>query len=127
MVNSGQVEISGDEKNKGFIWGFPTSNKRWKNSWFFTGGEWGRSVSADSRRNFVAKRVPRHFTSPDAWSKADPALSDAEVSHLAAAAVLPLDERGREFLLVEEKMISQQIFTRLPAELPRRKFSTCFL
>ena len=32
MANPGQVEISGDEKKKGFIWGFPSSNKRWKNS-----------------------------------------------------------------------------------------------
>ena len=122
VVDPGQVEISSDEKKKGFIWGFPTSNKRWKNSWFFAGGEWGRSVPADSCRNFMAKRVPRHFTSPDAWSKADPALSDAEVSHLAAAAILPLDERGGEFLLVEEKMTSQGIFPCLPAGLSRRKF-----
>ena len=35
VSNLGQVEISSDEKKKGFIWGFPTSNKRWKNSWFF--------------------------------------------------------------------------------------------
>ena len=90
-----QVEVSSDEKKKGFIWGFPTSNKRWKNSWFFTGGEWGKNVPADNCRNFMAKRVPRHFTSPEAWSKAAPALLDAEVSHLATAAVLPLDERGR--------------------------------
>ncbi|KAK0578548.1 hypothetical protein LWI29_012027 [Acer saccharum] len=41
VANPGQVEIFGDEKKKGFIWGFPTSNKRWKNSWFFVGGEWG--------------------------------------------------------------------------------------
>ena len=34
VANPGQVEVSSDEKKKGFIWGFPTSNKRWKNSWF---------------------------------------------------------------------------------------------
>ena len=74
----------------------------------------------------AAKRVPWHFASPDAWSKTDPVLSDNEVSHLAAAAVLPLDERGDEFLLVEEKLISQGIFTRLSAGLTRRKFPIYF-
>ncbi|KAK0582276.1 hypothetical protein LWI29_023682 [Acer saccharum] len=72
-----------------------------------------------SRRNLLAKKVPRHFTSPEAWSKAAPALLDREISHLAAAAVLLLDSRDRSFLLDEEKMISQQIFTRLLARLPR--------
>ncbi|KAK0593743.1 hypothetical protein LWI29_034571 [Acer saccharum] len=72
-----------------------------------------------SRRNLSAKKVPRHFTSPEAWSKEAPVLLDSEISHLAAAAVLPLDSRDRSFLLDEEKMISQQIFTRLHARLPR--------
>ncbi|KAK0580421.1 hypothetical protein LWI29_001793 [Acer saccharum] len=116
VANPGQVGVSSDEKKKGFILGFPTSNKRWKNSWFFTGGEWGRDVPASSRRNFSAKRVPRHFTSP---SQTVPVLLDGEISHLAAAVVLPLDERGRSFLLEEEKMIAQRVFTRLPARLPR--------
>ncbi|KAK0602014.1 hypothetical protein LWI29_029601 [Acer saccharum] len=103
VANPGQVEVSSDEKKKGFIWGFPTSNKRWKNSWFFAGGEWGRDVPASSRRNLLAKRVPKHFTSPEAWSKAAPALLDREISHLVATAVLPLDSRDRSFLLDEEK------------------------
>ncbi|KAK0586310.1 hypothetical protein LWI29_004793 [Acer saccharum] len=119
VANLGQVEVSSDEKKKGFIWGFLTSNKRWKNSWFFAGGEWGRDIPASSRRNLSAKKVPRHFTSPEVWSKAVPVLLDREISHLAAATVLPLDSRDRSFLLDEEKMISQQIFTRLPARLPR--------
>ncbi|KAK0584976.1 hypothetical protein LWI29_021609 [Acer saccharum] len=119
VANPGQVEVSSDEKKKGFIWGFPTSNKRWKNSWFFASGEWGRNVPAHNRHNLLARKVPRHFTSPEAWSKAAPVLTDREVSHLAAAAVLPLDSRGRSFLLDEEKMISSEIFTRLHARLPR--------
>ncbi|KAK0601946.1 hypothetical protein LWI29_028944 [Acer saccharum] len=119
VVNPGQVEISDDEKKKGFIWGFPTLNKRWKNSWFFVGGEWGRDVPTSSRRNLSAKKVPRHFTSPEAWSKATLVLLDREVSRLAAAAVLPLSSRDRSFPLDEEKMISEGIFTRLHARLPR--------
>ncbi|KAK1561929.1 hypothetical protein Q3G72_003274 [Acer saccharum] len=118
-VNPGQVEISSDEKKKGFIWGFPTSNKRWKNSWFFVSGAWGRDVSANVRRNLSVGRVPRHFTYLDFWSKAIPALLDDEISHLAAAAVLPLAERGQSFLLDKERMITQRIFSRLPARLPR--------
>ncbi|KAK0577469.1 hypothetical protein LWI29_033344 [Acer saccharum] len=89
VANPGQVEISGDEKKKG------------------------------SRRNLSAKKVPRHFTSPEAWSKATPVLLDREVSRLATAAVLPLSSRDRSFLLDEEKMISEGIFTRLHARLPR--------
>ncbi|KAK0575837.1 hypothetical protein LWI29_007971 [Acer saccharum] len=119
VANPGQVEVSSDEKKKGFIWGFPTSNKKWKNSWFFTGGEWGRDVPALNRRNLLARKVPRHFTSSEAWSKAAPVLMDRKVSHLAAAAVLPLESRGRSYLLDEEKMISLEIFTRLHARLPR--------
>ncbi|KAK0575203.1 hypothetical protein LWI29_035401 [Acer saccharum] len=48
-----------------------------------------------------------------------PVLLDGEISHLAAAAVLPLDLRDRSFLLDKEKMIAQWVFTRLPARLPR--------
>ncbi|KAK0576392.1 hypothetical protein LWI29_016748 [Acer saccharum] len=91
----------------------------WKNSWFFVGGKWGRDVSAHGRLNLAAKKVPRHFTSPDAWSKAIPVLLDIEISRLAVAAVLPLDERGCPFLLDEDKMIAQRLFLRLPARLPR--------
>ncbi|KAK0580387.1 hypothetical protein LWI29_001259 [Acer saccharum] len=119
VANPGKVKVSSDEKKKGFIWGFPTSNKRWKNSWFFAGGQWGRDVPASSRRNLLAKKVPKHFTSPEAWSKVAPALLDREIFHLAAVAVLPLDSRDRSFLLDEEKMISKGIFTRLHARLPR--------
>ncbi|KAK0584270.1 hypothetical protein LWI29_010307 [Acer saccharum] len=50
-----------------------------------------------NRHNLLARKVPRHFTSPEAWSKAAPALTDREVSHLAAAAVLPLDSRVCDF------------------------------
>ncbi|KAK0572290.1 hypothetical protein LWI29_029247 [Acer saccharum] len=93
VANPGQVEVSSDEKKK--------------------------DVPASGRRNLSAKKVPRHFTSPEAWSKAVLVLLDGEISHLAAAAVLPLDLRGRSLLLDEEKMISQRVFTRLPARLPR--------
>ena len=31
-VNPGRVQASDDEKKKGFLWGLPSSNKRWKNS-----------------------------------------------------------------------------------------------
>ncbi|KAK0573562.1 hypothetical protein LWI29_009920 [Acer saccharum] len=119
VANPGQVEVSSDEKKKGFIWGFPTSNKRWKNNWFFVGSEWGRDVPASGCHNLPMKKVPRHFTSLEAWSKTIPVLLDGEISYLATAAILPLDERGRPFLLDEEKMIAQRIFRRLPARLPR--------
>ncbi|KAK0578023.1 hypothetical protein LWI29_003785 [Acer saccharum] len=99
--------------------GVANPGQRWKNNWFFVGGEWGHDVPASSRRNLLANKVPRHFTSPETWSKATPVLLDGEVSRLAAAAVLPLSSRGRSFLLDEEKMISEGIFTRLHARLPR--------
>ncbi|KAK0578949.1 hypothetical protein LWI29_018937 [Acer saccharum] len=98
--------------------GVANPGQRWKNSWFFVGDEWGRDVPANVRRNLPAKKVPRHFTSPEAWSKVVPVLLDEKISHLAAAAVLPLDERGRSFLLDEEKMITQWIFPHLPARFP---------
>ena len=79
-------------------------------------------MSARGHLNLTAKKVPRHFTSPDAWSKAIPVLLDIEISRLPTAAVLPLDERGRPFLLDEDKMIAQRLFSRLPARLPRSKF-----
>ncbi|KAK0578549.1 hypothetical protein LWI29_012045 [Acer saccharum] len=86
---------------------------------FFVGGKWGRDVFARGRLNLAAKKVSRHFTSPDAWWKAILVLLDEEISRLAAAVVLPLDERGRPFLLDEDKMIAQRLFSRLPARLPR--------
>ena len=41
-------DIVGGRIKGGRIVGFPASNKRWKNSWFFAGGECGRDVAADS-------------------------------------------------------------------------------
>ena len=35
----GKVDTTKEDKAKGFIWGFPSSNKYWKNSWFFIGGD----------------------------------------------------------------------------------------
>ncbi|KAK0573752.1 hypothetical protein LWI29_013027 [Acer saccharum] len=104
-------------RRKALYGAFLLQTKDGKNSWFFVGGEWGRNVSASSRLSLAARKVPRHFTSPDAWSKTVPVLLDAEVSHLAAVAVLPLDERGRSFLLDEDKMIAKGLFPRLPARL----------
>ena len=37
VVVKGEVELTADEKMKGFFWGFPSLNKFWKNSWFFVG------------------------------------------------------------------------------------------
>ena len=70
----------------------------------------------------MARKVPRHFTSLDPWSKTLPVLLDDEISHLEVAAVLSLAERGQPFLQDEEKMISQQIFPHLSARRHRRKF-----
>ena len=44
-VNPEPVQVFDDEKKKGFIWGLPSSNKRWKNSWFFMSDAWHRDVS----------------------------------------------------------------------------------
>ncbi|KAK0593739.1 hypothetical protein LWI29_036042 [Acer saccharum] len=80
--------------------------------------EWGRDVPASSRRNLRRRRFPGtlHHLKP---GRRRPVLLDREVSRLAAAAVLPLSSRDRSFLLDEEKMISEGIFTRLHARLPR--------
>ncbi|KAK0575463.1 hypothetical protein LWI29_001021 [Acer saccharum] len=85
VANPGQVEVSSDEKKKGFIWASLLQTKG------------GKTVGFSPAASGV----------------------EMEVSHLAAAAVLPLDSRGRSFLLDEEKMISSEIFTRLHARLPR--------
>ena len=122
VSNAGQVEISSDKKKIGFIWGFPTSNKRWKNSWFFAGGEWGRNNEADPRRNLRASRVPRHFTSPDAWTKASPVLTPHEVKNVTDAAVLSLIKRGQEHLLDEARMVTCGVFPRLSGRRRRCKF-----
>jgi hypothetical protein len=123
VSNPGQVEISSDKKKMGFVWGFPTSNKRWKNSWFFVGGEWGRNNPADPRRNLRASKVPRHFTSPEAWTKASPALTPHEVKNVTDAAVLSLAKRGQEHLLDEARMVTCSVFPRLSARRRRCKLS----
>ena len=114
-VNPEPVEVSDDEKKKGFIWGLPSSNKWWKNSWFIISGAWRRDVPASTCRNLPARRVPQNFTSPDSWSKTQPVLSDVEIAHVATIAATPLAERGFSELFDEEKMIGQNLFSRLPA------------
>ena len=84
-------------------------------------------MPASARRNLLARRVPRHFTSLESWSRTVPILLDDEISYLAAVAVFPLAERDRSFLLDEEMMIAQRIFLRLPARLPRCKLPMLFL
>ncbi|KAK0596261.1 hypothetical protein LWI29_014178 [Acer saccharum] len=106
-------------RKRGSSGAFPLRTRGGRIVGFFFGGEWGRDVPASNRRNLSAKKVPKHFTSPEAWSKAAPVLLDREISRLAAAAVLPLSSRDRSFLLDEEKMNSEGIFTRLHARLPR--------
>ena len=120
-VNPGRVQVSDDEKKKGFLWGLPSSNKRWKNSWFFVSGAWRRDVSASVRRNLLARRVPRHFTSPESWCNYSSVLSDKEIAQVARIAATPLAERGISFLLDEEKMIELGLFPRLHARLHRCK------
>ena len=120
-VNPGKVQVSEDEKEKGFLWGLPSSNKRWKNSWFFISGDWHRGFRESARRNLRARRVPRHFTSPDSWCNSSPLLSDKEVAQVAKIATTSLAERGISFLLNEERMIAGGLFPPLHARLRRCK------
>ena len=115
VVNPGRVQVSDDEKEKGFLWDLPTSNKRWKNSWFFVSGDWHRGVKASARRDLRAGWVPRHFTSPDSWRNTPFFLTEKEVAQVAKVAATPLARRRISFLLNENKMIELGLFPYLHA------------
>ena len=121
VVNPGRVEVSEDDKEKRFLWGLLSSNKRWKNSWFFVSGDWHKGARASVRRELRARWVPRHFISPDSWCSSPPSLTDKEVAQVAKIAATPLTRRGASFLLNEEKMIELGLFPRLHARFRRCK------
>ncbi|KAK1575900.1 hypothetical protein Q3G72_009348 [Acer saccharum] len=104
---------------KGFVWGFPSSNKFWKSSWFFVGGHWGQSVSFDLEETRVTYKVPRYFCSPERWNRATPTYTDSELVALAWAAVRPLAKRGRSYLYSESKMIKAHLFPQISAHQRR--------
>ena len=115
----GKVDSTKEDKAKGFVWGFPSSNKYWKNSWFFIGGDWGQSIDFDVDGVRVTRKVPRYFCSPKSWNNAAPILSDGELKNLARAAVRASRKRGGPYLLDEEKMIKAGLFPRLSAARKR--------
>ncbi|KAK0575371.1 hypothetical protein LWI29_038014 [Acer saccharum] len=123
VVVKGCVEPTTDEKMKGFVWGFPTSNKFWKNSWFFVGKDWGQSISFDLDGTQMTCRVPRYFCTPQ-WNHLTSAFTDEELKTLARAAVRPLEKRGKPYLYKEGKMIKARLFPQISACRRRRKF-TC--
>ncbi|KAK0603152.1 hypothetical protein LWI29_001916 [Acer saccharum] len=114
VVVKGRVEPTTDEKMKGFVWGFPTSNKFWKNSWFFVGKRWGQSISFDLDGARMTCRVPRYFCTPQ-WNHTTSAFTDEELKTLARAAVRPLEKRGKPYLYDEGKMIKARLFPQISA------------
>ncbi|KAK0570635.1 hypothetical protein LWI29_004190 [Acer saccharum] len=114
VVVKGRVEPTTDEKMKGFVWGFPTSNKFWKNSWFFVGKRWGQSISFDLDGVRMTCRVPRYFCTPQ-WNHTTSAFADEELKTLARAAVRPLEKRGKPYLYNEGKMIKARLFPQISA------------
>ncbi|KAK0585507.1 hypothetical protein LWI29_029583 [Acer saccharum] len=114
VVVKGCVEPTTDEKMKGFVWGFPTSNKFWKNSWFFVGKDWGQSISFDLDGTQMTCRVPRYFCTPQ-WNHLTSAFTDEELKTLARAAVRPLEKRGKPYLYREGKMIKAHLFPQISA------------
>ncbi|KAK0601389.1 hypothetical protein LWI29_023790 [Acer saccharum] len=103
---------------KGFVWGFPTSNKFWKNSWFFVGKRWGQSISFDLDGTRMTCRVPRYFCTPQ-WNHMTSAFTDEELKTLARAAVRPLEKRGKPYLYNEGKMIKACLFPQISARRKR--------
>ncbi|KAK0575087.1 hypothetical protein LWI29_033788 [Acer saccharum] len=103
---------------KGFVWGFPTSNKFWKNSWFFVGKSWGQSISFDLDGTRMTCRVPRYFCTPQ-WNHMTSAFTDEELKTLARTAVRPLEKRGKPYLYNEGKMIKAHLFPQISARHKR--------
>ncbi|KAK0591234.1 hypothetical protein LWI29_037327 [Acer saccharum] len=101
VVVKGRIEPTMDEKIKGFVWGFPTSNKFWKNSWFFVGKRWGQSINFDLDGTRMTCRVPRYFCTPQ-WNHMTSAFTVEELKTLARAAVRPLEKRGKPYLYKRE-------------------------
>ncbi|KAK0574654.1 hypothetical protein LWI29_026804 [Acer saccharum] len=112
VVVKGRIEPTTDEKMKGFVWGFPTSNKFWKNSWFFVGKRWGQSISFDLDGTRMTCRVPRYFCTPQ-WNHMTSAFTDEELKTLARAVVRPLEKRGKPYLYNEGKIIKARLFPQI--------------
>ena len=121
----GEIEPTTDEKMKGFIWGFPSSNKFWKNSWFFVGKQWGQSISFDLDGTRLTCKVPRFFCSPH-WNHTTSAFTDEELKTLARAAVRPLEKRGKPYLYNEGKMIKARLFPQISARRKRCKSTVMY-
>ncbi|KAK0606502.1 hypothetical protein LWI29_038413 [Acer saccharum] len=118
VVVKGEIEPTTEEKMKGFVWGFPTSNKFWKNSWFFVGKDWGQSISFDLDGTQLTCRVPRYFCTPQ-WNHLTSVFTDEELKTLARATVRPLEKRGKPYLYNEGKMIKARLFPQISARRRR--------
>ncbi|KAK0606615.1 hypothetical protein LWI29_001543 [Acer saccharum] len=114
VVVKGEIEPTTEEKMKGFVWGFPTSNKFWKNSWFFVDKDWGQSISFDLDGTQMTCRVPQYFCTPQ-WNHLTSAFTDEELKTLARATVRPLEKRGKPYLYNEGKMIKARLFPQISA------------
>ncbi|KAK0586234.1 hypothetical protein LWI29_003244 [Acer saccharum] len=114
VVVKGEIEPTTDKKMKGFVWGFPTSNKFWKNSWFFVGKSWGQPISFNLDGTQITCKVPRYFCSPQ-WNHMTSTFTDEELKTLARAAVRSLEKRGKPYLYNEGKMIKARIFPQISA------------
>ncbi|KAK3230169.1 hypothetical protein Dsin_002050 [Dipteronia sinensis] len=91
--------------HKGFIWGFPTSNKYWKNNWFFVQGEWGETVVADPRQELARNSVPRHFYSPELWNQTPTTLTEDQAKNVVKAAQTTWEARDRCILFTEKDLL----------------------
>ncbi|KAK0603091.1 hypothetical protein LWI29_001300 [Acer saccharum] len=118
VVVKGRIEPTTNEKMKGFVWGFPTLNKFWKNSWFFVGRRWGQSISFDQDGTRMTCRVPQYFCMPQ-WNHMTSVFTDEELKTLARAAVRPLEKRGKPYLYNEGKMIKARLFPQISARRKR--------
>ncbi|KAK3222193.1 hypothetical protein Dsin_009218 [Dipteronia sinensis] len=118
VIVKNRVMPTADEKMKGFVWGFPTSNKFRKNSWFFVGGDWGRSISFDIEGSQMTRRVPRYFCAPQ-WNHMTLSFTDEELKTMTRAAFRPVEKRGRPYLFDEKKMITARLFPQLSARWRR--------
>ncbi|KAK0578741.1 hypothetical protein LWI29_015512 [Acer saccharum] len=118
VVVKGEIKLTTEEKMKGFVWGFPTSNKFWKNSWFFVGKNWGQSISFDLDGTRMTCLVPQYFCTPQ-WNHLTSAFTNEELKTLARAAVRPLEKRGKPYLYNEGKMIKARLFPQISTRRKR--------
>ncbi|TXG51243.1 hypothetical protein EZV62_023767 [Acer yangbiense] len=88
-------------KKNGLIWGAPSSNKYWKESWFFVQGNWGRKPLDNP--DGMDLDIPRHFCEARTYTDQSRLTKD-EVNRVSHAVQTAMGSQNFKTLVTAEKL-----------------------